>query len=90
MFSEYPENQPTLWTDRKRYEPGDVLRANCSSPPARPQVELTLTLNNIVVSTLNPTITSFSSRGVSRQRSRVLHSPTHPPNLQNNDPFLHI
>ncbi|CAG9806620.1 unnamed protein product [Chironomus riparius] len=46
---ELPESRPTLWTEYDRYEPGDVLRANCSSPPSRPQAELTLTINNIVV-----------------------------------------
>ncbi|CRL05293.1 CLUMA_CG018048, isoform A [Clunio marinus] len=49
MVVEFPETRPTLWTERERYEPGDVLRANCSSPPSRPQAELTLTINNIVV-----------------------------------------
>jgi len=48
--TELPESRPTLWTEYDRYEPGDVLRANCSSPPSRPQAELTLTINNIVVS----------------------------------------
>ncbi|CAO1427951.1 unnamed protein product, partial [Diamesa hyperborea] len=46
---ELPETRPSLWTEHDRYEPGDVLRANCSSPPSRPQAELTLTINNIVV-----------------------------------------
>lgn len=50
MNLELPESRPTLWTEYDRYEPGDVLRANCSSPPSRPQAELTLTINNIVVS----------------------------------------
>ena len=53
LFLELPESQPSLWTEHSRYEPGDVLRANCSSPPSRPRAELTLTLNNIVVSILN-------------------------------------
>lgn len=48
-FPELPESRPTLWTELDRYEPGDVLRANCTSPPSRPQAELTLTINNIVV-----------------------------------------
>lgn len=49
LLAEYPDGRPQLWTDHERYEPGDVLRANCSSPPSRPRVELRLTLNNIVV-----------------------------------------
>lgn len=50
FHAELPESRPTLYTEYDRYEPGDVLRANCSSPPSRPQVELTLTINNMVVS----------------------------------------
>ncbi|XP_055322028.1 uncharacterized protein LOC129578019 isoform X2 [Sitodiplosis mosellana] len=45
---ELPETKPILWTDRERYEPGDVLIANCSSPPSRPRVELKLSINNLV------------------------------------------
>ncbi|XP_052863580.1 uncharacterized protein LOC128270218 [Anopheles cruzii] len=45
---ELPDSGPTLWTEHTRYEPGDVLRANCSSQPSRPKAELTLTLNNMV------------------------------------------
>uniref|UniRef100_A0A2C9GPM7 Uncharacterized protein n=1 Tax=Anopheles arabiensis TaxID=7173 RepID=A0A2C9GPM7_ANOAR len=47
---ELPDSGPTLWTEHTRYEPGDVLRANCTSQPSRPKAELTLTLNNMVVS----------------------------------------
>lgn len=50
VHTEYPDGRPQLWTDHDRYEPGDVLRANCSSPPSRPRVELSLTLNTMVVS----------------------------------------
>ncbi|XP_055697157.1 uncharacterized protein LOC129798174 [Phlebotomus papatasi] len=46
---ELPEKQPSLYTEHDRYEPGDVLRANCSCPPSRPKADLTLTLNNIVI-----------------------------------------
>lgn len=48
--TELPETKPHLWADRERYEPGDVLIANCSSPPSRPRVELKLSINNLVVS----------------------------------------
>ncbi|XP_035903098.1 uncharacterized protein LOC118507911 isoform X2 [Anopheles stephensi] len=48
---ELPESVPTLWTEHTRYEPGDVLRANCTSQPSRPKAELTLTLNHMVVYT---------------------------------------
>lgn len=47
---EYPEKRPILFTEHNRYEPGDVLRANCSTPPSRPRAELKFTINNMVVS----------------------------------------
>lgn len=50
FLTELPEAKPILWTERHRYEPGDVLLANCSSLPSRPRVELKLTINNQVVS----------------------------------------
>lgn len=50
FISELPTTKPTLWTERDRYEPGEVLVANCSSPPSQPRVELKLSINNMVVS----------------------------------------
>lgn len=50
LFAELPNSKPQLHTDSDRYEPGDVLLANCSSGPSKPRAELTLTLNNQVVS----------------------------------------
>ncbi|XP_058980883.1 uncharacterized protein LOC101891409 [Musca domestica] len=47
---EFPDKRPQLFTDHTRYEPGDVLRANCSTPPSRPRAELRFTINNIPVS----------------------------------------
>ncbi|XP_075148064.1 uncharacterized protein LOC142222025 [Haematobia irritans] len=47
---ELPDKRPLLFTEQTRYEPGDVLRANCSTPPSRPRAELKLTINNMVVS----------------------------------------
>ncbi|RZB39611.1 uncharacterized protein BDFB_008317 [Asbolus verrucosus] len=44
-----PNHHPTLNTDKSFYDIGDVLRANCSSPPSRPAATLTFILNNIVV-----------------------------------------
>ncbi|XP_031619649.1 uncharacterized protein LOC116338489 [Contarinia nasturtii] len=43
-----PERKPMLWTEHERYEPGEILVANCSSPPSRPRVELKLSINNLV------------------------------------------
>uniref|UniRef100_A0A0K8V0A9 Ig-like domain-containing protein n=1 Tax=Bactrocera latifrons TaxID=174628 RepID=A0A0K8V0A9_BACLA len=48
---EFPEKRPQLFTEHARYEPGDILRANCSTPPSRPRADLQFTLNNIPVST---------------------------------------
>ncbi|KAM7364723.1 beaten path IIb isoform 1-T3 [Cochliomyia hominivorax] len=48
---EFPDKRPQLFTEQTRYEPGDVLRANCSTPPSRPRAELRFTINNIPVST---------------------------------------
>ncbi|XP_034115093.1 uncharacterized protein LOC117575101 [Drosophila albomicans] len=47
---ELPDKRPQLYTEYTRYEPGDVLRANCSTPPSRPRAELTFTINNMVIS----------------------------------------
>lgn len=48
---EFPEKRPQLFTEHTRYEPGDVLRANCSTPPSRPRAELRFTINQVPVST---------------------------------------
>ncbi|KAH8383335.1 hypothetical protein KR009_008026 [Drosophila setifemur] len=48
---EFPEKRPLLFTEHTRYEPGDVLRANCSTPPSRPRAELRFTINNVPVTT---------------------------------------
>lgn len=53
-LAELPETRPLLWTERDRYESGDLLKANCSSPPSRPRINLRLTVNNIVVSNFIP------------------------------------
>jgi hypothetical protein len=46
-----PETAPVIYTEHDRYEPGDTLRANCSSPPSKPAASLSFFLNNIPVST---------------------------------------
>jgi hypothetical protein len=60
FFAELPDAKPTLWTESDRYEPGDVLRANCSSPPSKPKADLTLTVNNVVVRSSSINLTSQS------------------------------
>lgn len=52
LISVLPNGVPNLVTDKKSYEPGDTLRANCSSQPSRPAAVLQYSLNNIVVSNL--------------------------------------
>lgn len=46
---ELPHAPPTLWTERERYDPGDILRANCSTPPSKPGAGIAFFLNNIPV-----------------------------------------
>ncbi|XP_067628284.1 uncharacterized protein beat-IIb [Eurosta solidaginis] len=48
---EFPEKRPQLFTEHARYEAGDILRANCSTPPSRPRADLHFTINNIPVTT---------------------------------------
>ncbi|KDR09780.1 hypothetical protein L798_00273, partial [Zootermopsis nevadensis] len=45
-----PESPPVIHTEHDRYEPGDTLRANCTSPPSKPAASLSFFLNNIPVS----------------------------------------
>ncbi|XP_037911512.1 uncharacterized protein LOC119651800 [Hermetia illucens] len=52
---ELPHSPPTLWTERERYDPGDILRANCSTPPSKPGSTISFLLNNIPVGT-EPTV----------------------------------
>ncbi|TDG51905.1 hypothetical protein AWZ03_001575 [Drosophila navojoa] len=51
LISQFPEKRPQLFTEQTRYEPGDVLRANCSTLPSRPRAELRFTLNHMPVAT---------------------------------------
>ncbi|XP_012230893.1 platelet endothelial cell adhesion molecule-like [Linepithema humile] len=44
-----PGGRPVIASERDRYDPGDMLRANCSLPPSKPPVHLSFTLNNIPV-----------------------------------------
>ncbi|CAK1541261.1 unnamed protein product [Leptosia nina] len=40
-----PTSIPILKSDKDRYQPGEVLRANCTSPPARPSANVTIYVN---------------------------------------------
>ncbi|XP_063243615.1 uncharacterized protein LOC134542935 [Bacillus rossius redtenbacheri] len=44
-----PEGPPQLHTDKDRYDVGDVLRANCTSPPSKPAASITFLLNDVPV-----------------------------------------
>ncbi|XP_043470550.1 uncharacterized protein LOC122503860 isoform X2 [Leptopilina heterotoma] len=41
-----PKGKPVIASERDRYDPGDTLKANCSSPPSKPPSRLSFTLNN--------------------------------------------
>ncbi|KAI5644490.1 hypothetical protein NE865_03379 [Phthorimaea operculella] len=40
-----PTQDPTLNSDKDRYQPGEVLRANCTSSPSKPAANLTIYIN---------------------------------------------
>ncbi|XP_071651122.1 uncharacterized protein [Temnothorax longispinosus] len=46
-----PREEPVIVSERDRYDPGDMLRANCSLPPSKPPVHLSFTLNSRPVET---------------------------------------
>lgn len=45
-----PESSPILSTEQSFYDPGDILKANCSTAPSRPAATISFILNNVVVS----------------------------------------
>ncbi|XP_077297350.1 uncharacterized protein LOC143919044 isoform X2 [Arctopsyche grandis] len=45
-----PEGLPVIVTERPQYDPGDILRANCTAPPSRPLVNLTFLINAMQIS----------------------------------------
>lgn len=47
---ELPKSKPTIATDKDKYDPGDTLMANCTSPGSKPAASLTFFLNNMPVS----------------------------------------
>ncbi|XP_048506905.1 uncharacterized protein LOC105684870 isoform X2 [Athalia rosae] len=48
-----PEGRLALTSERERYDPGDILRANCTSPPSKPPTQLSFTLNNVPIGHVN-------------------------------------
>ncbi|XP_055525369.1 uncharacterized protein LOC129718530 isoform X2 [Wyeomyia smithii] len=52
---ELPHSAPTLWMEHTKYDPGDILRANCSTPPSKPGATITFLLNSMTVGS-EPTV----------------------------------
>lgn len=52
FVSELPKSKPVIVTDKDKYDPGDSLIANCTSPPSKPVASLKFFLNNMLVSTV--------------------------------------
>ncbi|XP_044743296.1 uncharacterized protein LOC123305587 [Chrysoperla carnea] len=46
---ELPETPPILMVERDHYSLGDILRANCTSPPSRPPAGITFHINGMMV-----------------------------------------
>uniref|UniRef100_A0A2S2R7X3 Ig-like domain-containing protein n=1 Tax=Sipha flava TaxID=143950 RepID=A0A2S2R7X3_9HEMI len=46
---ELPKSKPVIVTDKDKYDPGDTLVANCTSPASRPAAGLTFFLNNMPI-----------------------------------------
>ncbi|XP_022168797.1 uncharacterized protein LOC111032680 [Myzus persicae] len=46
---ELPKSKPVIVTDKDKYDPGDTLIANCSSPASKPAASLTFFLNNMPI-----------------------------------------
>lgn len=51
-----PTSQPVLVTNKDRYQPGAMLRANCTSPPSRPATNLTVFVNEETISALETSL----------------------------------
>lgn len=47
---ELPHSPPTLFTERDRYDVGDILQANCTTPPSKPGASVSFFLNGQSVS----------------------------------------
>ncbi|XP_069689000.1 uncharacterized protein [Periplaneta americana] len=69
-----PETPPEIQTEHDRYEPGDTLRANCTSPPSKPAASLSFFLNNIPVGV--PEVRQYKTMPDSLQMSFLSLSTT--------------
>ncbi|KAL5243382.1 hypothetical protein ACI65C_010792 [Semiaphis heraclei] len=55
---ELPKSKPVIVTDKDKYDPGDSLIANCTSPPSKPVASLKFFLNNMLID--NPKVTKHT------------------------------
>uniref|UniRef100_A0ABD2W2Z2 Ig-like domain-containing protein n=1 Tax=Trichogramma kaykai TaxID=54128 RepID=A0ABD2W2Z2_9HYME len=62
-----PRGKPVIASERKRYEPGETLRANCSIPLSRPAARIFFTLNDDAVNEIFVKEGEASREGDSRQ-----------------------
>ncbi|XP_060852394.1 uncharacterized protein LOC132930495 [Rhopalosiphum padi] len=46
---ELPKSKPIIVTDKDKYDPGDTLVANCTSPASKPAAVLMFSLNNMQI-----------------------------------------
>ncbi|XP_044762212.1 uncharacterized protein LOC123319359 [Coccinella septempunctata] len=77
-----PSNPPTLTTERTFYDSGDVLRANCTSPPSRPASTLTFYLKDVQV--CERCVTRKVSTGDLFYSENYLELPLFPSHFQQN------
>lgn len=63
IIPELPHSPPTLWTEFTKYDPGDILRANCSTQPSKPSSTITFQLNQNVVSKTFILLELFDGKG---------------------------
>lgn len=80
FVTELPSSPPVISVTHKPFDYDDVLRANCSSPPSRPQAILRMSLNKIVVSnfgTLYLSVRLHFNMGIISVKTYINH--TFPP-----------
>uniref|UniRef100_A0ABD2W4Z4 Ig-like domain-containing protein n=1 Tax=Trichogramma kaykai TaxID=54128 RepID=A0ABD2W4Z4_9HYME len=66
-----PKGKPVILSERRRYKPGDTLRANCSMPSSKPQAQIFFTLNDDVINDAYVRPLTFDTK---REKSKKKHS----------------
>ncbi|KAK9731696.1 hypothetical protein QE152_g13410 [Popillia japonica] len=64
LVVQLPSSPPVISVTHKPFDYDDVLRANCSSPPSRPQAILRMSLNKIVIGRTDMTLAQKSQEPV--------------------------